>query len=73
MEIPKPSTQPHAGTRHGDVPPVAGPALGAILIGWAAERLGLGLPMSVSICLGIVLWLAALRSIFRNRGELEGQ
>ncbi len=52
---------------------VAGPALGAILIGWAAERLGLGLSMSVSICLGIVLWLAALRSIFRNRGELEGQ
>lgn len=52
---------------------VGGPALSAILIGLAADRFGLAIPVSVSVGLGIGLWALGLPALLRHREALEGE
>lgn len=50
---------------------IAGPALGAVGIGWAATYHGVRLPIAASACLALCVWLWAARAVWRERGALE--
>lgn len=50
---------------------VSGPALGAILIGWAANIYGFQLPMGVSAGLALIAFLWAMRNVRRYAPAME--
>jgi len=50
---------------------VAGPALGAVGIGWAATRMGLRLPVGASALLALVCLLGTARLVLRNASAME--
>ncbi len=50
---------------------VSGPAVGALIIGWAATMLGLRLPVAGSTGLAFLIFLAAARFVARNALPME--
>ena len=48
-----------------------GPALGALVIGRAADSFGLSPPVSVSVALGLLVWIFGVQTVWKYRGELE--
>jgi MFS family permease len=55
----------------GGVVNLSAPALGAIVIGWAATKLGLRLPVGSSAVLAFLVLLCVLRPVLRNAQILE--
>ena len=50
---------------------VSGPALGALIIGWAATRLGFRLPTGISAVIALAAFVCAARMILGRAPELE--
>ncbi len=50
---------------------VGGPALGALLIGWFAEFVGLQWAVAVSALLALVIVLAVAARVLKQREEME--
>jgi MFS family permease len=50
---------------------VSGPALGALLIGWAATRFGFRLPIGISAVLALAAFAFVARMVLRRASELE--
>jgi len=49
-----------------------GPAVGAIVIGRAADSFGLSAPISVSVALGLIVWILGAPKVWRSKDQLEG-
>lgn len=50
---------------------VSGPALGALVVGWAATRLGFRLPIGISAVIALAAFLGVARMILARAPELE--
>jgi hypothetical protein len=47
------------------------PALGAILIGWAGTIYGIQIPLTISACVAVGVWLVMSPILWRRRDMLE--
>ena len=50
---------------------VGGPAIGAIVIGWVATKLGLQIPVAASAITALIILFAVARLVARNSSILE--
>ena len=50
---------------------VSGPAIGAIVVGWVAERTGVQWPVMVAAALALVILALLFRRVASNAAELE--
>jgi hypothetical protein len=50
-----------------------GPAVGALLIGWAAAHFGIQAPLAASALVAVVAWLALSPRVVRRSAHLEGR
>lgn len=50
-----------------------GPALGALIMGWAASDLGMASPVIAGALLALLVWLAVFRLVLSSKNELENK